>query len=146
MSRQFDLGVDEIWTALSAPDRLRRWLGKVEGDLRENGAVTIDVGAPCRIVSRILVCHPPRRLVATWQYDQNPVDEVEVRLTAEGDGTRLDLEHRSDAEGDWWFGAGSGWEFALLKLGMLLRGDDPAELSPKEFDEVLGPLWAVFGA
>ena len=59
---------------------------------------------------KVLVWEPPTRLVlawqltAQWQYDPSFLTEVEVRFTTEGEGTRVDLEHRylerygSDAE------------------------------------------------
>jgi uncharacterized protein YndB with AHSA1/START domain len=44
----------------------------------------------------VLVWEPPHRVVYSWQ--PNPerpaATEVEIRVTAEGDGARLDLEHR----------------------------------------------------
>jgi uncharacterized protein YndB with AHSA1/START domain len=50
---------------------------------------------------KVLVWEPPARVVLAWQTDgtwkHNPdfQTEVEVRFTAEGDGTRVDLEHRN---------------------------------------------------
>ena len=44
----------------------------------------------------ILAWEPPRRLVLAWKPNltENPPTELEVTFTAEGDGTRVDLEHR----------------------------------------------------
>jgi uncharacterized protein YndB with AHSA1/START domain len=43
----------------------------------------------------VLHWEPPHRLVIAWQVDPERVGtEVEVRFTADGDGTRVDLEHR----------------------------------------------------
>ncbi|HEX2724948.1 MAG TPA: SRPBCC family protein [Beijerinckiaceae bacterium] len=71
---------------------------------------------------RVLAWDPPQRVVlawqltADWQFDPKLVTEVEVRFTPEGEGTRVDLEHRNlerfgeradtvrgqiDAEGGW---------------------------------------------
>lgn len=44
----------------------------------------------------ILIWEPPQRLVIAWQPNggpQNPT-ELELRFAAEGEGTRVDLEHR----------------------------------------------------
>ena len=70
----------------------------------------------------VLTWEPPTRLVlswditADWQYDPSLKTEVEVRFLAEGEGTRVELEHRRldrygprrdemrrifDTEGDW---------------------------------------------
>jgi uncharacterized protein YndB with AHSA1/START domain len=37
MEDRVDTHVDEVWSALTDPRRLARWLGKVEGDLRLGG-------------------------------------------------------------------------------------------------------------
>lgn len=43
----------------------------------------------------ILVFEPPHRVVLEWRVNSAaPPTEVEVRFSAEGDGTRVDLEHR----------------------------------------------------
>jgi uncharacterized protein YndB with AHSA1/START domain len=48
----------------------------------------------------VLAWEPPTRLVlawrisADWSYDPELLTEVEVVFTAEGEGTRVDLEHR----------------------------------------------------
>ncbi len=50
---------------------------------------------------KVLAWDPPRRLILAWQlnhdwqYDPDFVTELEVRFAAEGDGTRVDLEHRN---------------------------------------------------
>ena len=46
---------------------------------------------------RVLAWDPPNVLTLEWsvnQTDDEPPTELEVRFTAEGDGTRVDLEHR----------------------------------------------------
>jgi uncharacterized protein YndB with AHSA1/START domain len=55
----------------------------------------------------VIAWDPPHRLVLAWQltgewkYDAGFVTEVEVTFTPEGDGTRVDLEHRDlDRYGD----------------------------------------------
>ena len=44
----------------------------------------------------ILAWDPPRRLVLAWKPNltDNPPTELEVTFIADGDGTRVDLEHR----------------------------------------------------
>ncbi len=41
-------------------------------------------------------------------------DQVQFLLKTNGDGTLLELEQRSNDKTDWWFGAGVGWESALI--------------------------------
>lgn len=56
-------------------------------------------GSECEI-GKVLAWEPPGRLVLIWQltpefaYDPQLVTEVEVTFTPDGEGTRVDLEHR----------------------------------------------------
>jgi uncharacterized protein YndB with AHSA1/START domain len=61
---------------------------------------TCEDGSQCDW-GKVVVWEPPSRLVLAWQldsqfrYDPALVTEVEVRFTAEGEATRVDLEHRN---------------------------------------------------
>lgn len=46
--------------------------------------------------AEILVWEPPSRVVLAWNpsREERPRTEIDVRFAAEGDGTRVDLEHR----------------------------------------------------
>jgi uncharacterized protein YndB with AHSA1/START domain len=37
MEDRFDTDIDDLWSALTDPHRLARWLGEVDGDLRQGG-------------------------------------------------------------------------------------------------------------
>jgi uncharacterized protein YndB with AHSA1/START domain len=56
-------------------------------------------GSQCEI-GKVAVWEPPSRLVLIWQltpefqFDPGLITEVEVLFTADGEGTRVDLEHR----------------------------------------------------
>ncbi|MDB6036858.1 MAG: polyketide cyclase [Verrucomicrobiales bacterium] len=136
---------ERVWAACTDRSQLRQWFADVKGDLHDGATLAIDVGAPCELTSRILQCEPSRRLRFSWSYPGRGIDEVEVRLAANGEGTLLELEHRSDDETDWWFGAGSGWEIALIRLTLLLRGDNPSGIATEKLDQKLGQLWTIAG-
>lgn len=84
-------------------------------------------GSECDI-GKVAAWEPPARLLLIWQltpefsYDPDLVTEVEILFTPEGDGTRVDLEHRdlermgdkADAMRETVSGPG-GWP-ALLQL------------------------------
>jgi uncharacterized protein YndB with AHSA1/START domain len=112
------------WPASTAR-RSADGFAEVSGEMHDGATVTFDVGAPHKVDSRILRRESPRRLVFTWSYRGGETDEVEIRLEADSDGTLLMLEQRSNDRMDWWLGAGSGWESALIRLHLLLRGEDP---------------------
>jgi uncharacterized protein YndB with AHSA1/START domain len=129
LRRRYDAPIEDVWDACCDPDRLKRWFSPVSGDLRVGGRFQIEGNAG----GEILRCQPPRLLTISWVYADNPADEVELRLTPEGDGaTMLELEHAS-APGtpDGLAGVGVGWDLTLFGLGMHLAGQaipDPAEL------------------
>ena len=54
--------------------------------------------------ARVVAWQPPSRLVIAWHVNPDTPEptEVEVRFTPDGDGTRVDLEHRH------WERAGAG--------------------------------------
>src|SRR6478672_8725702 len=95
---RFDTQVDDLWSALTDPRRLARWLGEVEGDLRLGGEFLAHFFASGREgTGRVKACEPPqRRLVMTRDADETDGDEhaIEVTLTADGDQTILIWEDR----------------------------------------------------
>jgi uncharacterized protein YndB with AHSA1/START domain len=146
LRRRFDASIEKVWSACAEREKLSRWFGDVDGELREGGVLAIDVGMKQKVTSRILRCERPNQLVVTWSYGgdpRDPVDQVELRLSSDGDGTVLELEHRSGDETGWNLGLGTGWEDWIIRLGVLLRGDDPAEVSSEELQPRLEPLWAA---
>jgi uncharacterized protein YndB with AHSA1/START domain len=142
---RFDASPERIWAACTDRDQLRRWFAAVDGDMREGATLTFDVGAPNKLTSRIIECKPLRKLLITWSYPGREIDKVELTLTADRDAVLAELEHRSADKTEWWLGAGSGWEYALIRLDVLLRGDDPSKVSAEELDQKLGPLWTAAG-
>jgi uncharacterized protein YndB with AHSA1/START domain len=77
----------------------------------------------------ILVWDPPRRVVISWHVNPERAapTEVEVRFLAEGDGTRVELEHRgwerlgADAE-EARSGYLTGWERVLGRFAGAANG------------------------
>ena len=64
-----------------------------------------------------------------------------MRLRADGDGTLLELEHRSDNGEPWAGGVGAGWEAGLLMFEVRFRGDDPSSIPAAEAFPALDRLW-----
>lgn len=126
----YDAAVEDVWDACTDPDRLARWLGQVDGDLRPGGTFQIKDNAGGAIVR----CEAPHLLKVTWSFGGGPDTEVEVRLAADGDGTVLELVHASPAGfvdemvrtygPGGTIGIGGGWDITLLGLDLHLRGAD----------------------
>lgn len=92
---RFDTDADDLWSALTDPRRLARWLGEVDGDLREGGEFGARYFASGWEGScRVELCEPPRRLRLLTRSDGEPDGVLEATLTADGDCTVLVIEHR----------------------------------------------------
>jgi uncharacterized protein YndB with AHSA1/START domain len=96
MEDRFDTDVDDLWSALTDPGRLTRWIGEVEGDLRLGGEFRAHFFASgWEGTGRVEACDPPHRLLLlTKDPDQSYELVIEARLTADGDQTILVIEER----------------------------------------------------
>lgn len=61
----------------------------------------------------VLAWEPPHRFVLDWQIGEARGTEVEVRFSAEGPGTRVELEHRGFGSGDPRDRYHTGWDVVL---------------------------------
>ena len=62
---RFDTDVHDLWSALTDPRRLARWLGEVEGDLHQGGEFRARFFASgWEGTGRVEVCQPPQRLLS----------------------------------------------------------------------------------
>jgi uncharacterized protein YndB with AHSA1/START domain len=93
---RFDNDIDDLWSALTDPRRLARWLGDFEGDLRLGGEFRARFFASgWEGTGRVEACEPPRRLLVPTKGLDEPFELViEATLTADGDQTILVLEER----------------------------------------------------
>jgi uncharacterized protein YndB with AHSA1/START domain len=95
MEDRFDTAIDDLWSALTDPRRLARWIGDVEGDLRLGGEFRFRFFASgSEGTGRVEACDPPRRLLLTMALGQPDEDVVEATLTADGGQTILVWEER----------------------------------------------------
>ena len=125
-SRLYTTDADDLWRAVSDPERIARWFLPISGDLQVGGRYQLKGNAE----GSILRCDPPEALDVTWEYAGN-VSWVNVRLTPENGGTRLTLVHTmlkdEDAEAHWAsYGPGAtgvGWDLSFLGLGLFLDAD-----------------------
>jgi uncharacterized protein YndB with AHSA1/START domain len=118
----YDATFDDVWDAITNPERIPRWFLPISGDLRLGGRYQLHGNAG----GEIIACDPPRTLDLTWEFG-GQVSWVNVRLTELSDGgTRLRLEHIAHVPEDFWnqYGPGAvgvGWELAMLGLSRHLE-------------------------
>lgn len=123
----YDTDIDDLWSALTEPDRLARWIATVDGDPRLGGTVqTAFLSSGYEAPGRIDVCDAPRRLVITFEADTPGENVVEANLTAVGDRTRLVIEQRGFPVTDI-VGHGGGWQLHAEDLAAHLGGREPGE-------------------
>jgi uncharacterized protein YndB with AHSA1/START domain len=148
LRRTYRAAVEDVWDAVTDPERVKRWFMPVSGDLREGGDFQLEGNAG----GRILRCDPPRLLKVTFGGETSI---VEVRLASDGDGsTTLELEHTVPIEmagsGAGALYVGPGWDGALMALGLFLTGsiiDDPVAAAgypeAQEFSRHSIDAWAA---
>ncbi len=161
LRRRYDAPIEEVWDAITTPDRVDRFFLPLSGDLRVGGSFELQGNAG----GEILACEVPHLLRLQWTPldERGYSDQVEVRLTPDGpDATWLELEHASIADvfrndpDTGRYGVGTGWEGPLHYLGEYLRGVLPDRPSTEwyTFDEAeelrladyRGTAWATIEA
>jgi len=99
MESRFDTGIEDLWGALTQPDRLAHWYGEVDGELAPGGEVQVQIAFAGERRGRVEACEPPHRLRVTMR-DPNPQPGqpaqtvLEAQLTTDGDETVLVWEER----------------------------------------------------
>jgi uncharacterized protein YndB with AHSA1/START domain len=129
ISQRHSASIERVWRACTDPNGINRWFIPPQGDLRPGGTFHL----PGNASGTILRCTAPTLLTLSWVYGDKPDSEVELRLSADGDETRLELEHATVSD-ETLVELAIGWEMALDFLGMFLRGDLPDEPIPDTGD------------
>jgi uncharacterized protein YndB with AHSA1/START domain len=96
MQDRFNTDINDLWSALTDPRRLARWMGEVEGDLRLGGEFRARFFASgWEGTGRVEACEPTRRLLlVTKGPGERDEQVIEVTLAADGAPTTLVWEER----------------------------------------------------
>ena len=124
LRRSYDTSVEDLWNAVTTPERLARWFAPVEGDLEAGGRYQIKGNAGGTITR----CDPPEAFDLTWEI-MGGTSWVNVRLARNGDRALLTLEHIAHKDGigeehleKYGPGAvGIGWDLGFYGLERHLR-------------------------
>jgi uncharacterized protein YndB with AHSA1/START domain len=118
--------IDDLWSALTEPERLARWIAEVKGDLSPGGEFTARFTSSWEGPGRVDVCEPPHRLLLTMNPGQDDETVIEALLNAEDGGTRLVVEERGLPIAAL-ASHGAGWQAHLEDLGALVSGHEPTD-------------------
>lgn len=130
--------VEEVWAAITRPERMVRWIGTFDGDRRPGGTGTFTMThepEPASAPLTIEVCEPPHRLVVSWG-QADGAWRVHLDLSADAGRTVLRFV-QFFAPGTDVADVAGGWHWYLDKLDATVGGT-PA---PPEWDA----FWAEVG-
>ncbi|RBY76609.1 ATPase [Blastococcus sp. TF02-09] len=142
--REWPDPIDDVWAALTEPDRMARWIGTYEGERGTGGTGTFTMtheegeqeGSP----TTILECDPPRRLAVEWEQEGSENWRIDLDLATEGDRTVLRFVQVFGADVDV-VDFALGWHWYLEKFGAEVTGT-PA---PEVWDDFLAEVGPAYG-
>jgi uncharacterized protein YndB with AHSA1/START domain len=121
MEDVYDTDIDDLWSALTDPRRLARWVAEVDGDLRLGGEIHARFTSTWEGPGRIDVCRAPHRLAVTMSPGAPDETVIEATLAAEHDKTRLVIEERGIPLGELAY-HGAGWQAHVEDLATHIHG------------------------
>jgi uncharacterized protein YndB with AHSA1/START domain len=131
MEDRYDTDIDDLWSALTDPGRLARWIAEVEGDLRLGGGFRARFTSGWVGTGRVEACEPPRRLrVLTRDADEPSEEVLEATLTPDGDQTFLVIEARGVSL-EYLAAHGAGWQVHVEDLAAHLAGRERCDIKAR---------------
>ncbi|WP_051515852.1 SRPBCC family protein [Candidatus Blastococcus massiliensis] len=135
--------IEDVWAALTEPDRLARWIGTYEGERAVGATGTFTMTheeEPAGEQMTIVACEPPRRLVVQWVQEDTDAWRVDLDLATEDGRTVLRFVQVFGAEADVTDFA-MGWHWYLDKFGSEVAGS-PVPGNWDTFLAEVGPAYA----
>ena len=126
MEDLYATSADDLWSALTTPDRLARWIAVVSGDLRVGGTFHARFTSGWEGPGRVETCERPERLLLVMSPGTTAETQIEATLTPVGERTRLVIEERGIPI-DELPGHGSGWQAHVEDLRAHLDGREPQD-------------------
>jgi uncharacterized protein YndB with AHSA1/START domain len=126
MSDHYDTDIHDLWSALTKPDRLARWIAEVKGDLQLGAEFQARFTSGWDGPGRVDVCDSPYRLLLTMNPGAPDETVIEAVLAADGEGTQLVIEERGLPMGDV-ADHGAGWQAHIEDLAAHLAGREAGD-------------------
>jgi uncharacterized protein YndB with AHSA1/START domain len=121
MEDVYDTDIDDLWSALTDPRRLARWIAEVEGDLRLGGQIHARFTSSWEGPGRIDVCQAPQRLAVTMSPGAPDETVIDAILATEHGKTRLVIEERGIPLDELAY-HGAGWQAHVEDLTTHIHG------------------------
>ncbi len=142
VTRTFHAPIDDVWAAITEPERVARWLGTWTGDPSTGTvmfAMTFEGQEAPGDAMEIRECDPPRRLAVTSQVgEQRWYLDVDL---SEADGVTTLAFSQPDVDAEDALSVGPGWEFYLDRLVAAETGGDVAAI---DFERDYYPAMAEY--
>ncbi|MCV7158364.1 SRPBCC family protein [Mycolicibacterium brisbanense] len=134
IGQTYPTDAEDLWDALTNPERIPRWFLPISGDLEVGGRYQLEGNAGGTVLS----CDPPREFTATWEFN-GAISWIEVRVFDDGaERSRFELAHIARADDPIWqqYGPGAvgiGWELGMCGLTIHLSTGE--RVDPAAFEQ-----------
>jgi uncharacterized protein YndB with AHSA1/START domain len=115
----------ELWTALTDPARVERWLAPIVGEQAVGAQVRVVFGPDASAQLTVRACRPGERLAVEWVFPDGLGSLVRVELRPDADGAVLALDQSGFPGSPVDYAA--AWQVHLDRLGAELAGRAPAD-------------------
>ena len=129
-TRTFRAPIEDVWAAVTDPERLARWIGTWTGDPTSGSVLfrmLFEGEEHAGETMEIRVCEPPRRLHLTSHAGED-VWLLELELTHADGVTTLTFSQPGITQ-EQVAGVGPGWDYYLDRLVDAETGADPSQRS-----------------
>jgi uncharacterized protein YndB with AHSA1/START domain len=139
---RYDTDIDDLWSAITDPDRLARWFGELDGEPSPEGKFHVRIPGAGERNGQVEACEPPQHLLVTMRDpDARPGQpeqlSVEAQLNAGGDQTHLTIEVKGIPLKLIAF-YGAGWQIHAENLAAHILGHAP-DYGETRRDELIPP-------
>jgi len=143
IARTYRASAGELWSALTTPERIARWYGRITGPTPGVGdGFEVDLGGGLIRRAVLESCDPPTALSYTWWSGDDDPGLVRLRLERVGDDeTRLTVQH-DRLRPNRTIQYGAGWEQNLVALAAVTG----AVTEPSVAAEVRSGRWELLRA
>lgn len=122
--------IDDLWSAVTQPERLARWIATVTGDVGQGGDFHVSFTSTWDGPGKVESCDPPYGYTLRMEPGEPHETRISVRLTPEGDGTRLVVLDAGLPAAEQ-LAHGAGWQVHLEDLRSVVEGHEPQPWKPR---------------